>query len=487
MVNHSFNLEGIWQSPLFQRFWAVAGAASIRVKVLGIVLGVIFLLGFFVTVQMRASLSNTLQVELEHQGQAIAEVISHTISPLIRTSDSQDLNELLRERQEHYTGGDHNTLVDYIVVEDSSSNTIAYTLGKTLPSNALSIIIKSDHKGAGVQALDMPWGHIIDAVVPLTAGEGVLRLGLSDDNIQETVNVVTLQIISTTLIMVIVGLAAAFFLTWILARPILSLVEATQAVAKGDFSRQVRRWANDEIGDLAEAFNAMTRALAQAEQERAEREILRANYMRGVIQAQEDERKRIARELHDSTSQSLTSLLVGLRSLEETTDLAALKPRLDDIRKVVSGTLDEVHSLSWQLRPSVLDDLGLVVALQRYIADYERRYGIEVDFVAHGMDGRLPLELETSIYRMVQESLTNVARHAHARKASILLEKRQQNIRVIIEDNGIGFDPGSVEYSQGSLGLQGIRERAQLFGGKLTIESQAGQGASLFIEIPQAR
>jgi signal transduction histidine kinase len=208
--------------------------------------------------------------------------------------------------------------------------------------------------------------------------------------------------------------------------------------------------------------------------------------LRGLIQAQEDERKRIARELHDSTSQSLTSLLVGLRSLEETTDLAALKPRLDDIRKVVSSTLDEVHSLSWQLRPSVLDDLGLVIALQRYIADYERRYGIEVDFVARGLDGRLPLELETSLYRMVQESLTNIARHAHAKKASILLEKRQRNIRVIVEDNGVGFDPGGVEYNQGSLGLQGIRERAQLFGGRLTIESQPGQGASLFIEIPQA-
>jgi len=199
-----------------------------------------------------------------------------------------------------------------------------------------------------------------------------------------------------------VGFVAAFFLTWILTRPILSLVEATRAVAKGDFSHRVTRWANDEIGDLADAFNAMTTSLEVAAQESQERETLRENYVRGVITAQEEERKRIARELHDSTSQSLTSLLVGLRNLESANDLDTVRSRIEDIREVVNGTLDEVHALAWQLRPSVLDDLGLVAALGRYIEDFQRRYLVQVDFVTRGLAERLPLMLETSLYRMVR-------------------------------------------------------------------------------------
>jgi signal transduction histidine kinase len=285
--------------------------------------------------------------------------------------------------------------------------------------------------------------------------------------------------------MIGVGLAAAYFLTWILTRPIFDLLSATHAVARGELDRQVPRWANDEIGDLAESFNAMTRALAQAERERAEQAAAREHYIQGVIQAQEDERMRIARELHDSTSQSLTSLLVGLRNLSAHAP-DSLSPQIEEIRGVVSTTLDEVHALAWQLRPSVLDDLGLTVALGRYIADFERRFGIQVDFTVHGLDERLPALIETSLYRITQEALTNVARHASAQQASILIDRRNSAIRVIVEDDGIGFDAASHSMSQKSLGLQGIRERAQLLNGKLTIESSPGQGTSLFIEIPMA-
>jgi signal transduction histidine kinase len=233
---------------------------------------------------------------------------------------------------------------------------------------------------------------------------------------------------------------------------------------------------------LAAAFNAMTRSLAQADRERAEREQLRANYIRRVITAQEDERKRIARELHDSTSQALTSLLVGLRHLEEATDPDTAHQRIGEIRKTVNATLDEVHALAWQLRPSVLDDLGLAAALQRYIADYQTRYGIQVDYAARNLAERLPVEVETTLYRVIQEGLTNIARHARAHNASILIEQRAASVRVIVEDNGVGFDVEQVGGKR--LGLQGIHERVQLLGGKLVIESQPGQGTSLFIEIP---
>jgi signal transduction histidine kinase len=202
-----------------------------------------------------------------------------------------------------------------------------------------------------------------------------------------------------------------------------------------------------------------------------------------VILAQEDERKRIARELHDSTGQSLTSLLVGLQNLRLHSTEPAFQRNIDELRSVVGRTLEEVRALAWQLRPAVLDDLGLLVAIQRYISDFRQRYQITVDFTADPIEKRLPGELETTVYRIIQEGLTNIARHAKANNASIMLDLRPNALRIIIEDDGIGFDPDVIDRKQ-SLGLQGIRERATLLEGTMTIEASPGNGASVFVELP---
>jgi signal transduction histidine kinase len=229
----------------------------------------------------------------------------------------------------------------------------------------------------------------------------------------------------------------------------------------------------------------MTEALAQAEEERAEREQLRARYVSGVIAAQEEERKRIARELHDSTSQSLTSLLVGMKALSDDCDSPAIRQRAEDLRSVAGRTLAEVHNLALQLRPSVLDDLGLPAALERYVNDCGQRYHLQIDLAVQGLQTqRLPPEVETALYRIVQESLTNVARHAQATTASVLIEWRNGSVRAIVEDDGRGFDPLTAGKAEQRLGLYGIRERAELLGGMLTIESSSERGSSLFVEIP---
>jgi HAMP domain-containing protein len=312
---------------LFERFWNIAGAVNLRIKVLGIVIGLVVVLGFFITIQLRLVLTSTLKHELHQQGDTIGEVTAEQASHLLGEGDFQTLDFLLRERQVHYSSAEHNTHVSYIVLEDADGQEI-----RRVTDN---------------QPLDP--NNVSEFAFPLPGNRGTLRLWLSQANIHETVNAVTTQIIEITLIMVGLSFAAAIFLTWILTRPILNLVQATQAVARGDFSQRVPRWANDEIGDLAEAFNAMTEALAQADHERAEREALRVHYIHGIIRAQEEERKRIARELHDSTSQSLTSLLVGLRNLEEASDPETSHQRIDDIRRTVNHTLQEVHTLAWQL------------------------------------------------------------------------------------------------------------------------------------------
>jgi signal transduction histidine kinase len=287
----------------------------------------------------------------------------------------------------------------------------------------------------------------------------------------------------TTVMVSAVGIAAATLLTWVVTRPIIELKQAAEAVGQGDFQQHVTPWAGDEIGELAEAFNAMTVDLAQAEQGRVERDQLRSQLLEKVISAQEEERRRIARELHDETGQSLTSLMVQLHMVNQQCQSPEARAQLDGVRALVAQTLDNVHNLALELRPSVLDDLGLVAALRRYTCDYQARYPIEVDLEVVGLAERLPPAVETAVYRIVQESLTNIARHAQAQTVSVLVEQGHGRIRVIVEDDGIGFDE-QVAARNGRLGLFGMRERAELLNGMLTIESEPGQGTSIFVEVP---
>jgi signal transduction histidine kinase len=259
-------------------------------------------------------------------------------------------------------------------------------------------------------------------------------------------------------------------------------------VGRGDFSPRVKRWADDEIGELSEAFNGMTEGLARAAKERAEREQLRTHYLAQVITAQEDERKRIARELHDETGQALASLMVGLRNVEEAPTDTELRRRLNDLRQITAHTLENVRQLSIELRPSVLDDHGLVAALARYSQDYTARHHVPIDYQTVGLNGeRLPPLIESALYRIVQEALTNAARYAHAQHISVLLEKRSDQISAIVEDDGRGFDVAvtqSLATANQRLGLYGMHERAALLGGAVTIESRPGGGTSVFVRIP---
>ena len=172
-----------------------------------------------------------------------------------------------------------------------------------------------------------------------------------------------------------------------------------------------------------------------------QKEQIRAQLLEKVISAQEDERKRIARELHDDTSQALTSLVVGLKVLEGLHDPGQVRAQVAELRDLAAGTLDSVHRLALELRPSVLDDLGLVAAVQRHLAAQSRKNGLDVDFHTSGLDGvRLPAETETALYRIIQEALANVIRHSRASTASVVLERRRESLVAIVEDDGHGFD-----------------------------------------------
>jgi signal transduction histidine kinase len=463
---------------LFRRFWSIVSAVSVRVKILGMALGLVFLLGIGVTWQVRNALTGTLQAQLENESITSARDLAARAADPILINDLVGLQRLLLETQEN------NPDVRYVFIVDKHGQVLAHTFGNGFPMALLDANQAAPDDHHQLVLLQTESGLVWDTAVPIFEGRaGLVRLGLSDARQRAAIQSLTIQLLLMIVLVSALGVFLAVFLTWALTRPILELVEATRLVAQGDFSPRVPRWADDEIGDLAEAFNAMTAELAHADELRREREHLRRQLLERVITAQEDERRRIALELHDSTSQNLTSLMVGLRNLETLCGDPRIGKQADELRAVASQTLDEVHDISTRLRPRILDDLGLAAALEHLVREWQARHKTPVDLLIHTGEERLPGEIETAIYRIVQESLTNVARYSRARAVSVLVERRGGDVIALVEDDGQGFEAAQIIGAR-HLGLVGMRERAELLGGKLTLESQPGQGTSVHVQMP---
>jgi signal transduction histidine kinase len=209
---------------------------------------------------------------------------------------------------------------------------------------------------------------------------------------------------------------------------------------------------------------------------------VRRDALRRAVQAQEVERRRLARELHDETGQALTSILLGLSAVERAGSLDEARAAVGELRDLVVETLQEVRALAVELRPSALDDFGLEPALRRLGQSIRETRSLDVQ-VETMLDGsRLPEDVETAVYRIVQEALTNVVKHARAERVSIVLTRTPDGVLVVIEDDGRGFETDEIR--GGGLGLTGMRERVDLLEGKLEIESARGAGTTLIVELP---
>ena len=246
-------------------------------------------------------------------------------------------------------------------------------------------------------------------------------------------------------------------------------------IVAGDKLVPDRRFSSEDLR-LAETFAA--RAAVAVDQAR----LIQRDALRRVVRAQEDERRRLARELHDETGQALTSILLGLKSLEDLDDVAALGQGVAALRERVVATLQDVRRLAVELRPAALDDFGLEAALERLTAGFAEQTGLKVELESRLQDDRLPEEVETVLYRIVQEALTNIVKHAQASRVSIVITQKPGAVGAVIEDDGRGFDPD--QSVDGGIGLIGMRERVALLDGSMTIEAAPGKGTTLVIEVP---
>jgi signal transduction histidine kinase len=234
----------------------------------------------------------------------------------------------------------------------------------------------------------------------------------------------------------------------------------------------------DEDLRLTETFGARA-AVAVDLADRVARDALRR-----VVAGQELERRRLARELHDETGQALTSILLGLKHLEETSSPESARAAAAELREQIVATLQNVRRLAVELRPSALDDFGLAPALERLAEAFGEQSGIAVDIQTTLDSQRLTPEVETALYRIVQEALTNVAKHAEATRVSIVVTRKEGSVTAVIEDDGQGFGAGGGTGE--GLGLVGMKERVGLLGGRLALESTEGVGTTVVAEVPVA-
>jgi signal transduction histidine kinase len=239
---------------------------------------------------------------------------------------------------------------------------------------------------------------------------------------------------------------------------------------------------------LQTRYHTILAAERRGQERTAEANEVRARLLKQVLSAREEEQHRIARDLHDGIGQSLTSLLLGLRAAAEAPTFEEARARLGELRSITASLLDEVRRLARGLRPSVLDDLGLAPALERYAADYTKAHGIAVDVYTPDLaSSRLPAEVETALYRIAQETLTNVLKHAAAKAVSLVVRRESSGVHFTVEDDGRGFDNDALCQAPATgigLGLLDIRERAALLNGSVTLESRPGSGTTVHVCIP---
>ena len=620
---------------------------GVRIKMMGIVLALVLLLGFGIMWEVRASMTTALTTRLEERGVSMARDLAAHSTDLILINNTYALHELLNDTLQN------NADLRYAFILDASGRVLAHSFDQGLPRNLAEKNVVAPTARAHTVVLESDEGPIHDVAVPIFEGRaGTARVGLTERSVHAAVDELTRTMLLTMLAVSLLGVGAAYLLTLILTRPILKLVDVTKAVARGDLSQKAPPWGEDEIGQLATAFNRMTDELDQTQramlrrhrelaalnavanavnapasladtlehslralldsldlpagwvflldrenvhvqlttwiglpQEIGRREIatalhgcpctvalrdkqaivvtplpercplreartitahatvpilardhvlgvlgvasvdagmlsadevklleavgqqlgvavenarlwddlrekerVRGQLLDKVIVAQEEERKRIARELHDDTGQAITSLMIGLRAASDACE-PSVRSRFEPLRDIAAQTLESVKRMARELRPALLDDLGLAAALERYVASYRANFGLVVDFqlTGFGNDGRLPSKVELALYRIIQESLTNIAKHAQAKNVSIVVERNPQTVIAVIEDDGRGFDVRAVldsPHEETKLGLYGMRERAELIGGKLQIESTLNKGSSVFVEIP---
>lgn len=582
---------------------------------------IVVVMGILTVLSIQVVLAGALKMQLEDKGLSLSRVMANDLANPLLDGDLLVVERILKAVQED----GHS--VEYAWVVTPGANKVIHTFGSGFPEALLTANPVPPDRTYSIQLLSTEKGPIRDIGMRILDGlDAELHVGFSENGILSSLRRVTWIVIALTLVGIVIGSLAAWFLGRYVTGPLERLTGLTKHIGEGNFEERIAIDSDDEVGDLARSFNQMTQNLretigrlrdseesyrqqnrglmaintvsrvtslnadlsgvldqvlsklvdvmgladvrivissevlvvaddpmrpdeylkspgsaepkeisriplvaksrvvgslivgASAPLSEADRGILHAvgrqlgvvienvelwnrlkrreemvsQLLQKIITAQEEERKRIARELHDETNQSLAALAVGLKTASAlvTRDAEKAETMMEALKESTVAIMRELHNIIYDLRPTLLDDLGLIPALRWCAENRLGAQGVEVAVNATGSPVRLPAEIETALFRIGQEALSNAAKYSGASCVELSLEIKAGLVRLRGEDDGRGFDRDQVlndKSGKGSLGLLGMIERATLLGGKADVASSPGRGTVIFVEIPIAR
>lgn len=450
----------------------------IFIKIFGIGVLVAVVFGTIMLFHTRSSMSISLYRNLEDLAVSEARSLGANLDLAMATGDLVSIQKVLTQALQRIPD------LRYILVRDTDGRIIAHTFARAVPYDLIPLHPSADRFISSVRLLESNEGKIIEVTHPIIEGHGgLLQVGMLDHMVVAEVAAVTRSVLYGLGISLIICFALAHILTHLLTYPIQHLKKASQQIKEGDFTARSEVFSSDEIGQLAESFNQMAESLQQYRQEVEDKENARLTLLKKIVHVQEEVRKVLSQELHDEVGQSLLAILLTIQSQCKYRGLNGTV--CNELEAKLRDLVGKIHRLAWGMRPSILDDSGLEIALARFLEEAEKHSGINIDYQYTCLPDRkrIPDTIEVTLYRIAQEAMANIVRHANAGQVSVVVLQRKNEVTLIIEDNGCGFDIQRVR-GDTCMGLTGMRERATLQDGTWDIESTPGHGTTVRVRIP---
>lgn len=465
------------RSPL-RALRARLGAVGVFVKILGVGAAVALIFGVVAGYEVHRAATRSLYDSLRINARSTATLMATALTRHLVVDDLAAVRRIIRDavREEED--------VRYILVEDPHGRTIAST--PLAPTRTDPV----DHGTQGSRLSVLAWADgervITDARAPILGGRaGAIRIGMTDERLARALLNLRIRLLLALLLSMALGQGLALLLASRLAQPIHHLVDVVKDLDEGNRTRRAEIHAEDEIGRLAEAFNRLADGIQASEAEVREKEAMRISLIDRIVTTQEDERRRIARELHDDLGQSLTSFLLQVRSAKHCAPEAC--GALAGVEDGIHALIHDVRRMAFALRPAILDDLGLEQALARYLSELGETIAPELGFQyvrREGATARPAAAVEIALYRICQEAVSNALRHGAPHTVSVVVVQSPSHISLLVEDDGAGFDAAARTGADRGLGLAGIRERVHLMHGEVLIESSPGAGCVVRATLP---
>ena len=443
-------------------------ALSFRTRLALAMCALILIISVAIWIYLPHKLEQEAIALIAHKAETLAQLTAFTIHPAVYFQDRVALEEAL-------SGTRQDKDVAYVIVRDTAGNQLA----AFHPERGQAASIARQSPGGSVSAD----GSLYEVMAPIRERDRELArlyIGISLARLNRQISSTRLGIGALGGLIIAASFIAVIFISNLLTRPLRHVARAAGQIAAGDLDHRLPVGGNDEIGQLAGSFNEMASRVAERDASlRQSHEQLRVLSKR-LLSVQEQERVRIAREVHDELGQALTALKIDLQQLG--VRHAAVEESLRPLAKTIDGIIDLVRRIATDLRPSILDDLGITAALEQQLRRVRESTGMKTTLTV-SEEPSLDMLTGVTLYRIAQEGLSNIMRHADATEVEVSLAVSEGTAELSIRDNGRGISAEKISAPQ-SLGLIGIRERAELLGGNVHIEGRDGEGTVLTAVLP---